>query len=72
MQEFLPDDAPETALAAVLDMASDNLAGPVARRGTRTVELLKDRETPLARAVGDIDIARMNRNMINNGGYDDE
>lgn len=73
VQEFLPDTAPETALAAVLDMASDNLAGPVARKGTRTIELLRDHETPLAKVVGDIDIARMNRNtIINNGGFDDE
>ena len=73
VQEFLPDDAPETALAAVLDMASDNLAGPVSRKGTRTVELLRHNETPLAKAVGDIDLAKMNRNiMIKNGGFDDE
>ena len=66
--ELLPDAPPEEAAALVSRMAEENLAGPAATRKPKIVELCKFDEEPMAMAVGDIDIFRMNQNS--DGGYD--
>lgn len=68
--ELLPDAPPEEAAALVSRMAEENLAGPAAARKPKIVELCKFDEEPMAMAVGDIDIFRMNQNS--DGGYDDD
>lgn len=68
--ELLPDAPPEEAAALVSRMAEENLAGPTAARKPKIVELCKFDEEPMAMAVGDIDIFKMNQNS--DGGYDDD
>ena len=68
--ELLPDAPPEEAAALVSRMAEENLAGPTATRKPKIVELCKFDEEPMAMAVGDIDIFKMNQNS--DGGYDDD
>lgn len=70
-QTFLPDASPEDALALLTEFAEENLAGPTARKRPKTVELVQPPDEPLPVAVGEMDIFRMNRNMLN-GGTDDE
>ncbi len=67
---LLPDAPPEEAAALVARMAEENLAGPTTPRKPKTVELARWDEEPMAMAVGDIDIFRMNKNS--DGGYDDD
>ena len=67
---LLPDAPPEEAAALVARMAEENLAGPTTPRKPKTVELARWDEEPMAMAVGDIDIFRMNKNS--DGGYDND
>lgn len=67
---LLPDAPPEEAAALVARMAEENLAGPTTPRKPKMVELARWDEEPMAMAVGDIDIFRMNKNS--DGGYDDD
>lgn len=70
-QTFLPDASPEEALALLTEFAEENLAGPVAQKKPRRIELVQPPDEPLPVAVGEMDIFRMNRNTLN-GGCDDE
>lgn len=60
-------------LALMLDLANDNLAAPAQDPGSKLIQLDFANEEPLLKAVGDLDVAAMNRNFyLQNGGNKDE